>query len=209
MSEVLGAERRPIYGFFKRGFDLAAAICGLAILALPMAVLALLVKISSPGPIFFRGERGARHGGTFRIFKFRSMVVGSETGAGTTSRYDPRITRVGRLMREYKLDEIPQLFNVLVGDMSIVGPRPELPRYTRNYRGDERLILTVRPGITDLASIKFRDLNKMIDDDNPDKAFETEFLSEKNSLRIEYVKRRSFLLDMCIVWRTVRSVIRI
>lgn len=200
---------RPVYAFSKRSFDILVSAFGLLLVAPLMASLAIMVKLSSPGPVFFRGERGSKGGGTFRIFKFRSMVVGSENGAGTTSRHDARVTRIGRVMREHKLDELPQLINVLMGDMSIVGPRPELPRYTRNYTGQEKIILSVRPGITDLASIRFRDLSKMIGDADPDEAYEAAILRQKNALRIDYVRRRSFSLDMLIIWRTVRSIVRI
>jgi lipopolysaccharide/colanic/teichoic acid biosynthesis glycosyltransferase len=135
------------------------------------------------------------------------MQVGAELGAGTTSRNDARITPVGRFIRRYKLDELPQLFNVLRGDMSFVGPRPELLRYTSQYVGDEKLILCVRPGITDLSSIQFSNLNTLIDDENPDRNFEERILPHKNRLRIKYVRERSFLLDFKLIGKTLARLI--
>jgi lipopolysaccharide/colanic/teichoic acid biosynthesis glycosyltransferase len=135
------------------------------------------------------------------------MVVGADKGAGTTSRNDPRVTAVGRFIRRYKLDELPQLLNVLVGDMSFVGPRPELPRYTDQYQGEELLILQVRPGITDYSSLKFSNLNDLIGDEDPDQAYEEKILAEKNRLRIQYVKDQSFWLDLSLILKTILRVV--
>lgn len=177
------------------------------LLAPVIAVLALGVKASSPGPALYRGTRTGRHGIPFAILKFRSMVIDADKGAGTTSRNDARIFPFGAFLRRYKLDELPQLFNVLKGDMSFVGPRPELPRYTDQYNGDELCILAVRPGITDLSSLRFNDLGALIDDEDPDSSFERNVLPMKNKLRVEYVKRRGILLDIQLVAQTILVVI--
>jgi lipopolysaccharide/colanic/teichoic acid biosynthesis glycosyltransferase len=195
-----------VYEFSKRTFDTAGAIAGIVLLWPIFVIIAIAIKFSSPGPIFYRGNRTGRYGKMFQIFKFRSMVIGAEKGAGTTSRSDPRITPVGRFLRHYKLDEIPQLFNVLAGDMSFVGPRPELPRYTNQYCGEAKLILTVKPGITDYSSIQFSNLNDLIEDEDPDKDFEDKILSEKNRLRVQYVKNCSFSLDLKLIFITILKV---
>jgi lipopolysaccharide/colanic/teichoic acid biosynthesis glycosyltransferase len=199
--------RRPTYRLLKRIFDIVFACLGFLALLPFFTAIAVAVKLSSPGPIFYRGLRTGRFSKPFRIFKFRSMVVGADKGAGTTSRNDPRVTAVGRFIRRYKLDELPQLLNVLVGDMSFVGPRPELPRYTDQYQGEELLILQVRPGITDYSSLKFSNLNDLIGDEDPDQAYEEKILAEKNRLRIQYVKDQSFWLDLSLILKTILRVV--
>jgi lipopolysaccharide/colanic/teichoic acid biosynthesis glycosyltransferase len=197
---------RAGYEAVKRAADVALALFGLALLAPLMLSIAAVVRASSPGPIFYRGVRSGREGRPFRIFKFRSMVVGAEQGAGTTSRADARVTAVGRFLRKYKLDELPQLLNVLLGDMSFVGPRPELPRYTERYLGEETLILSIRPGITDFASLRFSNLNDLVPDEDPDGAFEANILPEKNALRLRYVRERSLMLDAKLICLTLARV---
>lgn len=197
----------PLYGTIKRAADMFVSGILLVVLSPLMIGLSLAVLASSPGPVFFRGVRTGLNGVPFEILKYRSMKVGSEHGAGTTSRNDHRVTAVGRTLRRYKLDELPQLFNVLVGDMSFVGPRPELPRYTQDYRGEELIILSVRPGITDLASIRFSDLGSLIDDNDPDGSFERNVLPQKNRLRVEYAKNIGLLLDLKILLKTVALVL--
>jgi len=194
---------KPFYNFFKRGFDFIFAIIGVIFFSPVLLIVSFLVKTSSPGPVFYRGIRTGRFGQQFKIFKFRSMLLGSDLKAYTTSRNDSRVTRVGKIIRRYKVDELPQLINVIKGEMSFVGPRPELPYYTDQYREDELLILSVRPGITDLSSIKFSNLNDLIDDDYPDKNFEKNILEEKNRLRIYYVKEQNFLLDIRLILKTI------
>ena len=135
------------------------------------------------------------------------MYVGSEMMAGSTSRNDPRITIIGKFLRKYKFDELPQLINVFNGEMSFVGPRPELKKYTDQYHGEELLILKVKPGITDLSSIKFSNLNALIDDDNPDKFFEENILAIKNTLRIEYVKNATFFGDLRLLILTIHKLL--
>ena len=191
---------------FKRGFDLFFSGLAIVLLAPVFLIIALLIKVDSKGPILYKGVRTGQHGNPFEILKFRTMRVGADRGAGTTSKNDPRVTSVGRVLRKYKLDEIPQVFNVFCGDMSFVGPRPELPKYTSRYVGEEQLILSVRPGITDYSSIKFSNLNELIDDDDPDRSFEENVLPEKNRLRVKYVLERNFWLDIKLILLTVYRV---
>lgn len=192
----------------KRLFDIAVSVAGLVAFAPVLLIIAVLVKLDSRGPVLYRGVRTGLMGREFRILKFRTMVPDAErTGGGSTARNDPRITKIGRVLRRYKLDELPQLANVLTGDMSLVGPRPELPQYTREYIGDEQLILTVRPGITDYASIEFSQLGTVLGDDAPDRVYETQVRPVKNALRVKYIRERSFLEDLRIIVRTLRKVV--
>ena len=201
-------ERSPAYEGSKRLLDVIASSVGLIVLSPLLLAIAVLVKLTSPGPVFYRPVRTGRHGVPFRIFKFRSMIVGADAGAGTTSRRDARVTAFGRVIRRWKLDELPQLLNVLVGDMSLVGPRPELPRYTEQYEGEEQYILSVRPGITDYSSIEFADLNERIRDADPDRDFETLILPRKNALRLKYVRERSLWVDVKIIASTLLGIAR-
>jgi lipopolysaccharide/colanic/teichoic acid biosynthesis glycosyltransferase len=188
----------------KRTFDLFLSIIGLLATAPLLAAIAIGIKLSSPGPVFYRGVRTGRGGKQFRIFKFRTMVIDAEQKGGTTTgKNDPRITQVGHLLRKYKLDELPQLINVLLGDMSFVGPRPEVAEYTDKYTPEERLILSVRPGITDYSSMAFHDLQEVVGSEDPDEVFRTRVLPEKIALRLKYVRTRSFWIDLKILFSTV------
>jgi lipopolysaccharide/colanic/teichoic acid biosynthesis glycosyltransferase len=200
---------RPFYEMSKRLFDVVFSLFGIVVLWPVMLLIALAVKLDSRGPIIYKGMRSGRNGNPFKILKFRSMVVGAETGAGTTSRNDARVTAVGRIIRSTKMDELPQLFNVLIGNMSFVGPRPELPRYTKKYSGKERLILSVPPGITDFSSIQFSNLNNMICDSDPDRSFEENVLAKKNQLRVYYVENRSFMVDLILILKTILRVLKV
>lgn len=195
----------------KRAFDLLCAVEGL-LLCLPLfAIIALAIKLDSSGPVFFRQQRVGRHGRLFAIHKFRSMHPRShESGSEITVNNDSRITRVGRWLRQWKLDELPQLLDVLYGDMSLVGPRPEVPKYVAVYPDDVRdVVLSVRPGITDLASIRFRDENAMLDSSNdPDTIYREQILPEKLKLQMEYVTEQSFATDMKILLQTASRVVR-
>jgi lipopolysaccharide/colanic/teichoic acid biosynthesis glycosyltransferase len=191
----------------KRGLDVCLALLGLAVLWPVLLACAIAVKRDSVGPIFYRGSRTGLHGKPFRIWKFRSMVIDAEDRGGTTTGGDdPRITRVGRVLRKYKLDELPQLWNVLRGDMSFVGPRPEVAEYTDLYTLDERRILDVRPGITDLSSIEFSDLQAHVGIEDPDETYRRVVLPRKNRLRLQYVDQQSLSLDLEILVRTVALV---
>ena len=192
----------------KRGLDLASSCAGLVVLAPVLSAISLAVYVDSPGPVFYRGVRAGRHGRPFRIFKFRTMVTHAEAcGSSTTGLADPRITRVGGFLRDRKLDELPQLLNVLRGDMSLVGPRPELYEHTDAYSPDERAILEVKPGITDLASLEFFRLDEAVGGEDPDEVYRTRIRPRKNRLRLQYVAQRSLSLDLTILARTAARVI--
>ena len=195
----------------KRLFDSSISFCGL-ILVFPVFVLvALWIKIDSRGSVFFRQERVGFQGSLFRIHKFRTMVLDAEKeGKQITIGADPRITTVGRFLRKYKLDELPQLIDVFVGDMSLVGPRPEVPKYIDCYSDDEKHdVLSVKPGITDNASIEFRDENKLLANSNdPESTYINEVLPKKIALYRKYVRERSFFGDVEIIFRTIFLIIK-
>jgi len=172
--------------------------------------VALAVFFVSPGPVFYRGERSGRDGKIFKIFKFRTMVLDAEKlGGPSTADNDPRNIKIGRFLRKYKLDELPQLFNVLKGDMSIVGPRPQVKKYTDLYQGEEKLILTVKPGMTDYASIAFINLDQILGNENVDKIYMEKIEPEKNKLRIKYAKDSSLFADIKIIWLTLVEIIKV
>lgn len=193
----------------KRTFDLILSLAGLILVAPLLAVVALLIKLDSPGPVFYRGVRAGRFGKPFRIFKFRTMVQDAEKlGASSTPDNDPRVTRVGRFLRIYKLDELPQLLNVIKGEMSLVGPRPQLLWAVKLYSEEERRILSVRPGITDYASLRFANEGELLRGSaNPDQDYLEKIHPEKTRLALEYVRDRSFAVDCRILARTLLAVI--
>ncbi len=191
----------------KRLLDVALSSAVLAVVWPALLGIALAVRLSGPGPVFYRGVRTGLHGKPFRILKFRTMVPDAEKlGGPTTGTGDPRVTPVGRILRRMKLDELPQFLNVLSGDMSLVGPRPEVPEYTSGYVGEELLILSMRPGITDYASIEFADLDDLVGRDDPDGYFRRHVLPRKNELRVRYVKNWSLAEDLRILGRTLGRV---
>lgn len=209
-ATVNRAPRRSIYPFFKRGLDVSAAAIGL-ILASPLLLLAALaVKLSSRGPVFFRQERMGRNFKPFRIFKFRTMVTDApKLGAQITAGADPRVTAVGRFLRKSKIDELAQLMNVFVGDMSLVGPRPEVPKYVELFHDDYRDVLKVRPGITDPASIKYRDESAILgQSSDPERTYVEEILPDKIAIARAYVAQQSFLGDVAILCRTLAAIVR-
>ncbi len=192
----------------KRLFDMVAAAMGVVVISPLLVFVAVAIKVSSPGPIFYRGERTGKNGKAFYIYKFRTMIVDAEqVGGSTTADGDPRITFLGKTLRKYKLDELPQLFNVLLGDMSLVGPRPEVPEYTQLYEGEFKRILAVRPGITDLASMQFHDLQASVGATNADQVFRENVLPIKNQLRLKYVDERTVLGDIAILVKTLAIVL--
>ena len=191
----------------KRSLDIFVALAGIMVLAPVFIIIATLILLDSPGPIIYRGKRTGLNGKHFEIYKFRTMVVNAEKPAGdTTALNDARITQVGRFLRRYKIDELPQLVNVLKGEMSIVGPRPELAAYTEKYTKEEKVVLNVRPGITDYSSIEFRYLDEMVGERDADRVFEEKILPRKNELRIKYVKTQSFSGDLAIVFKTMTAI---
>ncbi len=199
-----------MYPFLKRGFDLGASFIGLLVTAPIMLLAAVAVRLSSPGPVFFRQERMGRGFRAFQILKFRTMVVDApRLGAQITAGADPRITEVGRFLRKSKIDELPQLINVFRGDMSLVGPRPEVPKYVELFRDDYQVILRVRPGITDPASIKYRDESAILGQaDDPERAYVEQILPDKIAIAREYVAHQSLLGDVAILCRTLAAILR-
>jgi lipopolysaccharide/colanic/teichoic acid biosynthesis glycosyltransferase len=196
----------------KRAFDLVASAAGLLLLWPVMAVIALAVRLDSPGPALFRQVRVGRAGREFELLKFRSMVSGrSAKGPLVTASGDARITRVGGWLRSSKLDELPQLINVLRGDMSLVGPRPEVPRYVAMYPGHLRdVVLSVRPGITDEASIEFRDESDILGAAaDPEATYVRQILPRKLEIYERYVRDHSLGGDLRILWRTFARVLRV
>lgn len=194
----------------KRLFDFCASGVGLIILSPILLMIALFIRLDSCGPVFFRQERVGQFGRLFRIHKFRTMVVDAESrGMQITVGADPRVTRVGAYLRRYKLDELPQLIDVLFGDMSLVGPRPEVPRYVACYpQGMKELVLSVRPGITDRASIEFKDENEILGRAvDAHHAYVTEVLPIKLGYYAEYVRNRSLLKDIQIILLTLRAIV--
>jgi lipopolysaccharide/colanic/teichoic acid biosynthesis glycosyltransferase len=200
---------RPFDRALKRLIDIAASGLGLLVLSPVLIGLAIAINRGSPGPVFYRGVRAGRGGKTFRIYKFRTMVLNADQiGGSSTSGDDPRVTPVGAFLRRRKLDELPQLINVLVGDMSLVGPRPEVPYYTDQFTGEERDILSVRPGITDWASLWNSDEGAILAGaEDPDKAYEEIIRPTKLLLQIKYVRERSVLTDFKILSYTLQTVL--
>jgi lipopolysaccharide/colanic/teichoic acid biosynthesis glycosyltransferase len=194
----------------KRTFDCVTAAIGVVLLSPLFLVVAALIKLDSRGPVFFRQPRIGRHFRPFRIYKFRTMVEDAELrGGAITSRGDPRVTTIGRLLRRTKIDELPQLINVLNGDMSLVGPRPEVARYVEMFHDDYRRILTVRPGITDLASMKYRHEAELLGcATDADKEYVGRILPDKIRLAREYVHRATFWFDVALVLRTLAAILR-
>ena len=193
----------------KRAFDLAASGIGLLLLSPLLLALAAWIRLDSPGPVFFRQERIGLRGRPFRIYKFRSMRQ-DNAGLQITVGADDRITRSGHFIRAYKLDELPQLINVLLGDMSIVGPRPEVPRYVALYAEPvRRQILSLRPGITDRAAIEFRDEERLLAAAaDPERAYVEQVMPIKQRYYLDYVAQRSLAGDLRILWDTARALVK-
>ena len=194
----------------KRLFDLFFSLIGVIILSPLLLVLAILIKISSPGPVFYRGIRAGKNGKNFKIFKFRTMVVNAEKMSGpSTALDDPRLTRIGKFLRKWKLDELPQLFNVIKGDMSLVGPRPEVLEYANLYQGEEKIVYRVKPGITDFASLwDIHEEEVLKGSPDPEKTYLEKIRPEKVRLQMKYVKEMSFWTDIKIIWRTFLKLIK-
>ena len=194
----------------KRVFDLLVSVAGLFLLFPLFLLFALLIKLDSPGPVFFRQTRIGRGGEPFRIHKFRTMTTaGSAHNLQLTVGADPRITRTGWWLRKYKLDELPQLIDVVQGTMSLVGPRPEVPEYVKYYPRDLKdTVLSVRPGITDNASIEYRDeYNILAESENPEQDYIEKILPEKLEFYRQYVVERSMPGDISIILRTISAIV--
>lgn len=200
--------------FLKRPIGLIIALPLLVVLSPVLVVIAIAIVVDSGLPVFYRGERGGFRGKPFQIFKFRTMVPDAErVGGGTTALGDPRITKIGALLRKTKLDEFPQLLNIIRGEMCFIGPRPELLQYTSSYSGLDDYILQVRPGITDFSSIEFIDLAEVVGSGDADEVYEREVLTRKNQLRVQYVAQMSPLTDLRLfvatVWRSTLGVLKL
>ena len=208
--QQLESRSNSIYNLvFKRLLDFLLAILLLALLWPFYLIVALAVVIDSGFPVFYRADRGGYRNKNFRIFKFRSMVQNADKiGGGTTALNDSRITRVGAFLRKTKLDEIPQLLNIINGTMSFIGPRPELVRYTSKYDDLEKYILNVRPGITDISSLTFINLDEIVGGANADEMYEKYVYKRKNQLRLKYVSQLSLKTDAELFFATVMRVVR-
>jgi lipopolysaccharide/colanic/teichoic acid biosynthesis glycosyltransferase len=198
------------WNILKRLFDIIFSLIGLFVFFPFLLVLATLIKREDIGPVFYRGMRVGRHGKPFRIFKFRTMVVNADKlGASSTKDDDPRITRTGRFLRKFKLDELPQLINVLRGEMSFVGPRPQVKWAVDLYTPEQQQLLTVRPGITDYASLHFPNEGEILKGStDPDKDYMEKIHPEKMCLSLEYVRNHSFFGDLKIIFQTIAAVFR-
>jgi lipopolysaccharide/colanic/teichoic acid biosynthesis glycosyltransferase len=193
----------------KRAFDFVSALIGLILLCPVFALTALLIRLDSPGPVFFLQERVGKQGIAFRIFKFRTMTVNAEEKGQITIGRDARVTRIGHLLRRFKIDELPQLLNVVCGEMSLVGPRPEVPRYVACYPEDLReTVLSVPPGITDWASIEFKEENAILGRaSDPARSYIEDILPVKLDYYVRYVHERSFIVDLKIILLTLGAIL--
>jgi len=194
----------------KRLFDIVASACGLILLSPLFFIVSVWIKLDSPGPVFYRQVRVGRYNKDFKIFKFRTMRVGADKGSLVTiGGRDPRVTRIGYYLRKFKIDELPQLINVFIGDMSLVGPRPEVRHYVNYWTSEQLHVLDVRPGITDPASIKFRNENELMESaEDPESFYINVIMQEKLKLYLEYVHNASFWYDIKLIFKTIYTVVK-
>lgn len=194
----------------KRIFDIITSAIGLILLSPLFLILSIWIKCDSKGPVFYRQVRVGKDNKDFRIFKFRSMRVGADKGSLVTiGGRDPRVTHSGYFIRKWKLDELPQLINVFIGDMSLVGPRPEVRHYVNYWTPEQMHVLDVRPGITDPASIKFRNENELLEQaEDPESYYINVIMQEKLRLYLEYVANHSFLSDIALIFKTFVEIIK-
>lgn len=194
----------------KRFFDLIFSVIGLLILSPLFLFIAIWIKLDSSGPVFYRQERVGKKNKNFKLYKFRSMKTGSDKkGLLTIGGKDPRVTKSGYYIRKYKLDEFPQLINVLLGDMSLVGPRPEVRKYVNLYTPQQLHVLDVKPGITDLASIRYRNENELLEQsEDPEKFYREVVMQDKLKLNLEYIENHSFLCDITLIFKTLETIIK-
>ena len=193
----------------KRLFDIILSSAGLVFLSPIFLLLAIWIKLDSKGPVFYRQVRVGKNGKDFNIYKFRSMRQGADKkGLITVGGRDPRVTKAGYYIRKYKLDELPQLINVFIGDMSVVGPRPEVRKYVNLYTEEQLKVLSVKPGITDIASIKYRNENELLAKaDNPDIMYIEVIMQDKLKYNLEYIKKQSLLYDIKLILLTFKEVL--
>lgn len=196
--------------FFKRCFDITASFFGILFLLIPFAAVAVAVKCSSRGPVFFRQVRVGKNGREFRIYKFRTMVADAEKkGMQITVGGDSRVTGIGRVLRKTKVDELPQLFNVFAGQMSFVGPRPEVPHYVDMYSDYQKNVLRIKPGITEMASIVYRDENDVLaKSEDPERTYIEEIMPEKIKLNMQYMQKMNVFYDIYLIFRTFAAVLK-
>lgn len=194
----------------KRGFDIFFSGFGIVLLCPILIIVAISIKLESSGPIFYIQKRVGLKGVVFGLFKFRTMFVGSDKqGLLTVGARDTRITKVGYYLRKYKLDELPQLFNVFIGSMSLVGPRPEVPKYVELYTEKQREILSVKPGITDFASIHFSNENEILAlSDDPELLYINRIMAQKIRLNKLYIRSKSIKLDFVIILMTLHKIFK-
>jgi lipopolysaccharide/colanic/teichoic acid biosynthesis glycosyltransferase len=194
----------------KRLFDFTAALIGLVLLSPVLVLIGLVLWLHSSGPIFYRANRIGKDGHPFAMYKFRTMIVDADRhGPLVTAGDDPRVTRVGRILRLTKLDELPTLWNVLIGDMSLVGPRPENPKLAALYNEEQRRVWLVRPGVTGLATVRYRHEEALLAGVEDLEAKYFEIMQDKLRLELEYIKRQSFMLDITILWRTMLAIFKL
>lgn len=207
LEEKLKEKKR--YLIVKRFFDIVLSAIGLLILLIPFIIIAIIIKLDSEGPVIFKQVRIGKGEVPFNIYKFRTMVVCQDKDSSLVTRTkDKRITKVGAFLRKAKLDEFPQLFNVLLGDMSIVGPRPEVSKYVEYYTKEEKEVFLVRPGITDLASIEYRNEQDILENSNdPEKTYIEEIMKEKLKLNQKYIENMSFLFDLKLIFKTFAAIL--
>lgn len=191
--------------FLKRVFDILFSGLGLLVLSPFFLIIAIRIKCDSKGPVFFKQVRVGEKGKEFKILKFRTMVVDAEKlGRQITVGADSRITKSGAFLRKYKIDELPQLINVFKGDMSLVGPRPEVPRYVAMYNDEQKKVLDVKPGITDLASLKYKDENDILGEaDDPDACYINVIMPDKLALNLDYIDKSNVFTDLGIILKTI------
>lgn len=189
----------------KRIFDFLVSLLGIIILSPIFLLVSIVIKLDSKGNILFLQKRVGRYGKEFNIYKFRTMITDAEkVGKQITIGNDSRITKVGAFLRKFKIDELPQLFNVLLGDMSLVGPRPEVPKYVGLYNDEQRKVLNVRPGITDMASLRYKDENDILGKvDNPEDYYINVIMKDKLNLNLEYIEKSNVFFDIYLIVKTI------
>jgi len=194
----------------KRLFDLFFSLIWVIVLSPLLLIIAILIKISSPGPVFYRGLRAGKDFKPFKIFKFRTMKAEAEKlGGPSTAGDDPRLTRIGKFLKKWKIDELPQLLNVIKGEISLVGPRPEVLEYAKLYQGEEKIVYTIKPGITDFASLwDVHEEEILKGSPDPEKTYLEKIRPEKVRLQMKYVKEMSLYTDIKIIWRTLLKLIK-
>ncbi len=198
-----------MYHFFKRIFDLLSALIVIIVFSPLLILLSVWIAFDSKGGVFYKQERVGKNGKLFNLLKFRSMRPNADRAGQLTVGDDNRVTKVGRFIRKYKLDELPQLFNIVKGEMSIVGPRPEVPKYVDMYSEEQKKVLLALPGLTDFASIEYLDEQKILGAaDNPEKIYIEEVMPAKLELNLKYIKERNFWLDIGLIFKTIFSIFR-